>query len=592
MRSKFILSFLLLILVPLLALGIVMQVKGSFSFLDQNSKHIVNTFDSYISNIESFLNLSSKNDVLINLLENIHESRIQNSEYYVKAADILNDTSRNIRSPEFISVYFLKDNQVYPIYCKYSNSIPRNNVFGKRWHQDVVKNPGKVKFIGTSLQFFGQGKEEYVFSAAKALINPQTGKETGLLLVDFSYNTLDSLIKKSDFFQGSGELYIINQDFSNSVDSPPGNTIMYCKSTNLLTSPFDDDILKDFTSSPSQTFLRNIEGKGNCIISFNSQSRLKWNTVYLFPLHKAIFYISPISSYWLVIVAACIILILIFPFVVYMVLLKPINRLTSVITEYEKGSFPTKINLDSQNNDASMQPENPESPSNIDNLINKVYFNQLKQKEAELNSLQNKINPHFLYNTLESIRGAALYYGIDSIASMAKSLSLLFRYSINSNVLVTVREEIENLGNYVTIQNFRHDDKFEVMYNIPEKVYSYKMLKLILQPIVENSIKHGLEMKLGKGLIKVTFLDMGSIFKIEISDDGIGIPPDKILELNKLLSEGVPVKSNENSSQSGTGIGIQNVNSRIKLYFGEQYGIKFRETETGTTVEIIIPVVE
>lgn len=591
MRSKFILSFLLLVLIPFMVIGAVMQVKGSISLIDLNNKQITNGFDNYIDGIESFFNLSLNNEDLLAILEKAPRSiGPDRADPFPGAAKILQDTDMNFQSLSVISAYLLRDSQVYTLYCKYNASVSIKNVFEKSWYQDAVKNPERIEFIGTSLQFYSQSWEEYVFSAAKVLVDPMTGKDMGLLLVDFDYATLASVINKSNNFGHKGDLYIINQGSPDKMNFSSGNAIMYCKSSSLLTSSLDEGILKALGRS-SGTYLRNIDGKGYNIVSYNISPRTEWKVVYYIPIHKVLLDISFADNYW-IIIATCLILVLSFSLVVYMVLLKPIARLTSVITEYEKGSFPTKINLDAQNSDTVVQPESQGGTSNIDNLINKVYYNQLKQKEAELNSLQNKINPHFLYNTLESIRGAALYHGIDGIASMAKALSLLFRYSINNNVLVTVREEIENLDNYITIQNFRHDDKFEVIYNIPEKVHDYKVLKLILQPIVENSIKHGLEMKLGKGVIKVTIWDVGSIFKIEISDDGIGMPPDKIIELNRQLSEGSSAASNENGPGSGTGIGIKNVNSRIKLYFGEQYGIKFREAQVGTTVEIVIPVVE
>ncbi|HPP36822.1 MAG TPA: sensor histidine kinase, partial [Clostridiales bacterium] len=229
-------------------------------------------------------------------------------------------------------------------------------------------------------------------------------------------------------------------------------------------------------------------------------------------------------------------------------------------------------------------------PSGIDYLINKISSIKLQQKEAELNSLQNQINPHFLYNTLESIRGAALYHGIQEIASMAKSLSLLFRYSISDRVLVSVREELQHLENYISIQNFRFENKFQLQYNIPPEFMDYKILKLTLQPLIENSIKHGLEMKLGKGTIKIDILQLNSNIRIVISDDGLGMTPKKLEELNRSLAS---IKSWDPGagSHSGTGIGVMNVNARIKLYFGDQYGLKFRESAVGTTVEITLPAV-
>jgi two-component system sensor histidine kinase YesM len=260
-------------------------------------------------------------------------------------------------------------------------------------------------------------------------------------------------------------------------------------------------------------------------------------------------------------------------------LLRPINELTSAISGYE--------GLQAKTADNKLN-----SLSEIDHLINKVNDIRLKQKEAELNSLQNQINPHFLYNTLESIRGAALHNGLQEIASMSKALSLLFRYSISDTVLVSIKEEVQHLENYMSIQNFRYENKFDLVYSIPPELYGYKILKLTLQPLIENSIKHGLEMKLGKGVIKIDIMCLDNNIKININDNGIGIPSRKVDELNRSLAKDEYASDNDGAERTGTGIGVRNVNSRIRLYFGSQYGLKFRDVLVGTTVEITLPVVK
>jgi two-component system sensor histidine kinase YesM len=234
----------------------------------------------------------------------------------------------------------------------------------------------------------------------------------------------------------------------------------------------------------------------------------------------------------------------------------------------------------------------------IDSLVHKIYNTMLEHKEAQLKTLQNQINPHFLYNTLESIRGAALYHGIDTIAEMAKRLSLFFRYSISNNVLVTLQDEIQNLENYIAVQNFRHDNKFELIYNISERQLQFKILKLILQPLVEFSIKRELELKLTRGIIKIEIVEEDHTIKVIMFDDGAGIPIERIKELNNRLGrnvstsdEPVPIPGNGKDPFERAGIEVENANSRIKLYFGKKYGIKYKECDNGTTVEITLPVV-
>jgi two-component system, sensor histidine kinase YesM len=269
-------------------------------------------------------------------------------------------------------------------------------------------------------------------------------------------------------------------------------------------------------------------------------------------------------------------------------------QLASAMKVVENGDFSTRVNLKSRDETRYLAECFNKMTSNIEILINKVYNAELKQKEAELASLQSQINPHFLYNTLESIRGMAIANNIKSIASMSKSLSIMFRYSINNRTLVPVRNELQHLENYLNIQNFRHKDKFKLILNIPEEIYSCSILKLTLQPIVENSIKHGLEMKLGKGTISINASVCDSILSIRILDDGTGIPAEKLLLLNKSLSNSnaIVMSSGDNISDSGIGIGVRNVNSRIKLFFGERYGLLFHESISGASVEIILPVIE
>ncbi|MDP4183171.1 MAG: histidine kinase, partial [Bacillota bacterium] len=428
---------------------------------------------------------------------------------------------------------------------------------------------------------------------AKAVKNIESGKFDGIIKIDFDYNDLNKIISSSiSLNTKNNETYLVKSDGdSDDPNDVFANTIMYSNNKGVLTSEISANILDMIGEEKSDTQFSLPEEHGPTFITYRTCSSLPWKFIQIYPGISILGDSYFINFKWSIIILICFILIFVFLFVVRSVLLKPINRLTTVITEYEKGSFPTHTNLDITENNTDT-PVRINQKSNVDNLINMVYYNQLKQKEAELNSLQSKINPHFLYNTLESIRGAALYHGIDSIAQMSKSLSLLFRYSINKNVVVTAREEIDNLNNYITIQNFRHDDKFNVILNIPDKAYDYKMLKMILQPIVENCIKHGLEMKLGKGTIRISIFDYGSIIKIEVCDDGDGISDEKIDELNKLMTEGDTTDVNDNQTAEGTGIGLQNVNSRIKLYFGNQYGVKICKADSGTTVEVILPVVE
>lgn len=221
-------------------------------------------------------------------------------------------------------------------------------------------------------------------------------------------------------------------------------------------------------------------------------------------------------------------------------------------------------------------------------LQDKIIATKIEQKEAQIISLQNQINPHFLYNTLDTIRGVAIINNVPMIAEMSKRLSLLFRYSMQNEIEVSIKSELNNIQDYLTIQNFRHDNRFMLIINAPVEVGTYKILRLTLQPLIENCIKHGLENKVTKGLIKVDIRIMDKILKIVVTDNGTGIRSDKLEYYNELFQR--PVSQTYYSKESKS-VGLINVNTRIKLYYGYKFGVRFIEKEIGACIELTIPTI-
>lgn len=210
---------------------------------------------------------------------------------------------------------------------------------------------------------------------------------------------------------------------------------------------------------------------------------------------------------------------------------------------------------------------------------------------TELNALKSQINSHFLYNSLEVIRGIALDNKVQSIAEIAYALSKLFRYSINkSNDLVTLKQEFDIIKGYVTIHKHRYVDRFKVEYDIDEKILSYRIVRFIVQPIIENAIKYGVEGSTRMGLISITAFQEDNKIIIKIRDNGSGIDTVQLKKMKHALDTNK--RSYEDNVSSGTGIGLLNVNSRIKLYYGDQYGLKLSsKLHEGTSVEVVVPLI-
>ncbi|MEY8351993.1 histidine kinase [Lachnospiraceae bacterium 54-53] len=245
-------------------------------------------------------------------------------------------------------------------------------------------------------------------------------------------------------------------------------------------------------------------------------------------------------------------------------------------------------------------PESQQVNQRFQEMLGTRELINVSKKQAEYLALQNQINPHFLYNTLEGIRSEALIEGVDSIAEMTEALATFFRYTIsNVDHLVTLEDELANIENYYYIQQFRFGKKLQlnIQYAFLEEldemdILQYRLPKLTLQPVVENSIYHGIERKIGKGhlIIKISVTDSRLIIKV--SDDGLGMEAGRVRELNEKLKSLSLDDVNPGMDRKG-GIAIQNVNNRIKLLFGEEYGIYvYSQERAGTDVEITLPLVK
>lgn len=239
-------------------------------------------------------------------------------------------------------------------------------------------------------------------------------------------------------------------------------------------------------------------------------------------------------------------------------------------------------------------PSTRQQIETMDQIFKSPQMMDLNKRQAQYLALQNQINPHFLYNTLESIRGEALIAGLDSIADMTEALAKFFRYTITKvENLVSVEEELDNCATYFSIQQYRFGDRLRLHIECPpedrEEIMNCRIPKLTLQPILENSIIHGTEQKIGTSNLRISFEATGSRLIIRISDDGVGMDEETLAKLNgRLRRNGNNIVDHEEEKKGG--IALANVNNRIHLIFGEEYGMHvYSILHKGTDVEITIP---
>jgi len=227
----------------------------------------------------------------------------------------------------------------------------------------------------------------------------------------------------------------------------------------------------------------------------------------------------------------------------------------------------------------------------IQTLIHEVYEVRLqkeqlagKQKEVQFKMLASQINPHFLYNALETIRMKAHVNGQEEIAVIVKKLAKIMRRNLSiSNDEVQLQSELDLVKNYLEIQQFRFRDKVSYDFKIECDVSKHSILPLLLQPLVENAFVHGLERKIGQGQIEIKVLEDNNFLRIIVKDNGMGIDPDKLAILwDKLKSDALNIDGS---------IGLTNVNQRIKLFYGEEYQLEIKsQKDLGTEVSVSLPI--
>ena len=218
------------------------------------------------------------------------------------------------------------------------------------------------------------------------------------------------------------------------------------------------------------------------------------------------------------------------------------------------------------------------------------YSLAMLKKQAEIKALQNQITPHFLYNTLDCIRGMAIEQGADNIEEMTRALSGMFRYSISrkGKTKALMEEELANVNNYLRIQQYRFRNKINITETIDPAAKKCRVPKLLIQPIVENAVFYGLEPKTGERNLNIEAYCTGKKLIVKVEDNGVGMSFDKLRTINDAMCSGVSMGDNGR----GTQLGIVNVNERLRLLYGEEFGLRiFSCPKVGTTIEMVLPII-
>jgi len=446
------------------------------------------------------------------------------------------------------------------------------------WYS-TIKASGEPKIISRLITRNEQ--EQPVISIFKRIVNPQTLKPFGMLIIDVNYKRLQDVAYKVQPGE-TGYLYMIDEQ---------GYYVYHPDYTSIGQKANTVDV---------QTMLRQTSGsiisvdKPKSLLTFSRSDILKWHLVTTIPYKELMRGTEYIGR--TIFITTVIFMIIAYVMVIGFAasLVKPIKQLHEYIKRVEIGDFSGKVTVNSKDEIGMLSHGFNKMVDRLSRLLEEIYFSKLKaaelglrQKDTELKMLQAQINPHFLYNSLETIRGMALERDMDEISDMAASLARLLRYNIKEeSPQVTVGQEIKIGEIYLRIQKFRFEEKLIYEFDIPDWALEQKIPKFTLQPLIENCIVHGLEPRAGVTRIVISAARSAqpNTFILRITDTGPGIEANKLDE----LIQGLELEDEiELTSQH---IGIMNVHRRIRFIHGEAYGL-FIESQAGvgTMVGIRLP---
>lgn len=570
LRNKIIAAFIIGIIVPLTIVGFLSYFITSRIVKRNINDYILQTLEQANSNLNTIVD--DVNDLSLFIIgdedvRNLLKYRVDNydSDYILKNR-VGNYFLNLCNSKIYIRSISLIDNDGKEY--QYGSQVANTDI---NFIKENTAEGGSYTISPNLVQNYLDVGEKTVIAFSRQINDVKTFKKIGLVSIDIDQNYINGIYKYLKL-RNTGEMVLINKDgsviSSNSIVKVPKDT-------------FSKENMKILSQNTAGYFRKEIEGK-DMLIAYNTSKKTGWKIVQIVPYDDVMRDGIYLRNFTIIIA-------IIFSIVAVIVSIRfasyitgSLYKLIDAMAEVEKGRFDLKVEVEFDDEVGKLGKGFNHMIKKIEQLIDEVYKTEIKEKEAQISALQSKINPHFLYNTLDTIHWIGRMEEAPRTSEMIQALSDLFRLSLGKDeYIIKIEDEKEYLKNYVLIQKIRYEDQVDIEMDIDLDIYQYSIVKMILQPIVENALIHGMEDMEKKGRIKISGYKEGENIIFCITDNGRGMDESVV---NQILDE-------ENKKTKG--LGIKNVDDRIKLYFGKKYGLDIKsQINKGTVVQITIPAIK
>ncbi|WP_046174557.1 cache domain-containing sensor histidine kinase [Domibacillus indicus] len=580
MSKLFVFSSLLVIL-PVLAVGIISYQRSAAEIEKEVRLSSLQVIDQAEANIEYYLqdfeitslkianSPETANFIQADYTNSGNEEALKSE---VRAFLELQEYSR----PDISNITIMTNSGKVIDTLGSQNYYPALKMKDEYWYESVPQN-GMIRLVSRTLTT--RDKQQPVISLVRRLYNSRTLQPAGMLVIDINFRRIEDIANK----------VTITRNGSFSILDAEGHYV-YHPDYSRLGQNADSLLLSKLKLKESDSMV--LEGETKDFITHTNSPSLGWTFLTSVQYDNLTMGISQIRKtiFLTIIIALGIAYLAGYGFAAALV--RPIKRLQHFMKEVEVGRLDGRVEVESKDEIGQLTIGFNRTVEKLSALLDEVYVSKLneaelslKQKESELKMLQAQINPHFLYNSLETIRGMALEGSQEDIAVMSNSLGKLLRYNLkNSSPTVSLQEEIKFCEMYLQIQKFRFGDRFEYQLHIPYWAENARVVKFSLQPIIENCFVHAFGQSTGKLMISISVFQLApASCVIQIADNGSGIQEEMLNEIERKLKE-------KSCSSDGKHIGLANVHQRISCLFGEAYSLKVQsQPGCGTQVMMHLP---
>ena len=521
--------------------------------------------DSYIDYMENIAYLISSNE---DVQDYLFSDEIDSEGRYriLKQFETILDSRSDIRNVGIIS----KSGRM--LINNGSKSVNHDlNINTQEWYTQALNSPEGTTLTSSHVQHIISGERPWVITLSRGIRDRSgSGEKEGVFFIDLNYSAISGLCDQSTVGT-KGYAFILDAK---------GN-IVYHPQQQQLYNELQTENISLIMDTDEDTVLTGTGNNGK-LYSISRSDKTGWTVVDCTNVRELLSKSRQAQSIYVLTAVVLVIVALLFSRFMARSITLPIQKLRDSMKKVQEGDFSVSdVVVDSRNEIGSLTKSFDVMTHRIQELMEQNVHEQEQKRKSELKALQSQINPHFLYNTLDSIIWMAEGKKNEEVVLMTASLARLLRQSIsNEDEVVPIANEVEYARGYLTIQKMRYKDKLEFQIDVDPSILHIPLIKLVLQPIIENAIYHGLKYKESKGLLIIKGFPKDGNAVLQVIDDGVGMDEETLAH----------IYDRHKVNYHSNGVGVYNVQKRLKLYYGEDYGITYESVVgKGTTATITIP---